>query len=151
MIDLKSYPYFVLDYSVQDNSVQTIQILYGIQTDKNEEVYTFIPRTSYPEIASQKRAVFVVDLLRKAEDLLPGSNHYYLKYIEILPHKLWKINCSGKKSGEYVFNFYGMSMVNSIPSARQWISLARSPWTARRLGRTILPPRNCSICCRGPT
>ncbi|MBI3266869.1 MAG: hypothetical protein HYZ67_07450, partial [Chlamydiae bacterium] len=63
---------------------------------------------------SAKKDTFIVDLLRKAREVLPGEKHYYLTSLEILPHKIWGVDCSKGKRGEYVFELYDMGMLDRL-------------------------------------
>jgi hypothetical protein len=117
-IDLKEFPILGLTYRVQDPSVQTVQIAFRIRTEeKRVRDFLLIPPTSYPYPAASTKQTFIVDLLDKAQEAFPGSKHYYLASLEILPHKLWGIDCSKEKKGEYEFDLYGLNFLR--PNAVQ--------------------------------
>ncbi|MBI3266645.1 MAG: hypothetical protein HYZ67_06270, partial [Chlamydiae bacterium] len=63
---------------------------------------------------SAKKDTFIVDLLRKAREVLPGEKHYYLTSLEILPHKIWGVDCSKGKKGEYDFVLYDIGMFQHL-------------------------------------
>ncbi len=114
-IDLKKYPFLALTYKLQDPSVQTIQVVFRVQIENDKQEYLLIPRTSYPKKTSDQKETFFVNLLRKVQDEFPGRKHYYLTGVQILPHKIWGVDCSKKKKGWYLFELYGLKMIHRLP------------------------------------
>lgn len=114
-IDLYKHPFLALTYSVQDPSVQTIQVTFRVSTSHHEAQQFLIPRGSCPIYASRKKATFIVDLLRAAQRVLPGRKHYYLDSLEILPHKIWGVNCVKKKQKDYLFKIYSLNLLKRLP------------------------------------
>lgn len=114
-IDLKKYPFLALTYKIQDPSVQTIQVSFEVQIENNIQKFSLIPHSSYLRGASTHKETFFTNLLSKAQDEFPGRKHYYLTDLQILPHKIWDVDCSKNKKGWYLFKLYDLKMVRHLP------------------------------------
>ncbi len=113
-IDLKEYPYFDLVHRIEDSDIQIMEIVAGIDFDKDGKVDEYI-RGIYSRPVSLIWDNFSYNLYGKAKGEFPDKTNYDLIHLELYPHKLWGVDCSKlKKQGEYKFwlkslQFYGYS------------------------------------------
>jgi len=112
-IDLEKYPYLALTYDVQEPLVQTVQVVFRIRTKKGRNDHYLV--SSYLKPASKEIDTSIFNLLKTAKKSFPNAKHYYLTHLEILPHKIWGVDCSKKNKGKYLFNFYDIKMIDRMP------------------------------------
>jgi len=111
-VDLEKYPYFDLTYRIEDPEIQTIEIVAGIDFDRDGKVNEHI-RGIYPKPVSIFWADFSYDLLSKAKAKFPDEKYYELVHLELYPHKLWRVDCSSsEKKGEYRFWIKNLKFYN---------------------------------------
>lgn len=127
-INLGRYPFFTIDYMLEDPVVQTIEFIFGIDFngDRNIDGYIRGFRTSDPTIGLKR---FRLDLRGIAEGRFLKQKAYNLVLIELYCHKLWGIDCtkSGLR-GNYRFWIKGIrfsnikrrEMVESYNYALKW-------------------------------
>jgi len=114
-IDLKKYPYFDLTYRIENPKVQTIEVVAGIDFDKNGEVDEYI-RGIYPRPASIVWTDFSYNLFSKVKAEFPDKKHYELINLELYPHKLWGVDCSGpERRDRYKFWVKGLQFFSYSP------------------------------------
>ncbi len=103
-VDLEQYPLVELHYRVDDPSVQTIEMVLGLDLDGDGGTDEYI-RGIYPERPSKRFERFRYHVLKKAEALFPGRDSYKVTELEAYPHKLWGVDCRTlERRGEYLFH-----------------------------------------------
>ncbi|MEA3369346.1 MAG: hypothetical protein U9Q24_03210 [Candidatus Ratteibacteria bacterium] len=107
-VDLKKYPNLSLTYRVENPAIQTIEVVAGIDFDKDGQVNEYI-RGIYPRRASIVWSDFNYDLYNKAKSTYPDKKHYELIYLEVYPHKIWGVDCGRpERKGKYRFWLKGL-------------------------------------------
>jgi|GEM_PF-1983390 len=114
-VNLEKYPYFNLTYRIEDPEVQTIEVVAGIDFDKDGKVNEYI-RGIYPRPASVFWDNFRYNFYSKVKAKFPDKKYYELVKLELYPHKLWKVDCSTpKRKGKYRFWIKGLKFSNYSP------------------------------------
>lgn len=104
MVDLIKYPYFNLTYKIENPEVQTIEVVAGIDFDKDGKVNEYV-RGLYPRPALMSEGNFEYNLYKLVRSRFPYKEYYDLVCLELYPHKLWGIDCRSPERGRY-YNFY---------------------------------------------
>ncbi len=111
-IDLEEYSWFDLTYKVEDPKVQTIEVVLGIDFDRDGVVDVYI-KGIYPRPAATRFDKFSYNVLGKVKRRFPDKGHYDLLELELYPHKLWRVDCkSFKRRGKYEFHIKNMEFCN---------------------------------------
>lgn len=141
-VDLTTHPYLDLTYKIVDPNVQTIEIVAGIDFDKDEIVDGHI-RGLYPNPASAFWTKYSYNIYAKAVKIFPNKKNYDLIFLEIYPHKLWGVDTSTySKRGLYTFwlknlKFYNYSEINYVRNLDCALDLKMNSETNKIIKRQI--------------
>jgi len=105
-IPLEKYSWIGLEYQVQDSRVQTVEVVVGIDTGEDGIADIWI-RGRYPYPASLSKGKFTISLMDVLESDYKNKVNYKVVGIELYPHKLWGVDCSGEGK-EYSFNLFSL-------------------------------------------
>lgn len=116
-VDLEKYPYFDLTYKIEDPEVQTIEVVAGVDFDKDGVVNHYFRGIYQRQRSALKEWTdFSCNLYSLAKEGFPDKKHYDLICLELFPHKLWGVDCSSpEKRGEYRFWIQKLQFYNVAP------------------------------------
>lgn len=117
-IDLKKYPYIGLNYHVQDPTVQTVQVSLGIDYTDDGTPDKIIHGELNQVPAPTAQQELVLNAYEIAKKNITNKEHYNLVEIGIHPQKIWGVDSSTLKKGEYAFylnkiRVFGLSWIAS--------------------------------------
>jgi hypothetical protein len=114
-IDLEKYPWFELTYRVEDPGVQTIEVVLGMDFDRDGVVDEHIS-SIYPKAAITEFDKFSYPALGKVKKHFPDMEHYDLLLLELYPHKFWGVDCKSlMKRRSYQFYIRKLQFYNYAP------------------------------------
>jgi uncharacterized membrane protein len=94
-IDLREYPFFFMDYGIVDTTVQTIEVVFGIDFNGDGYVDNILRRNYIDD--GVKRGSYEFNLYSTLCINFPDKACYEVLEIEIYPHKKYGVDCSNKK------------------------------------------------------
>lgn len=111
-IDLLQYPWIELNYKVEDNGVQTIELVSGLDFDRDGIVDEYL-KGIYPRNTSEVFDYFSINLLSLVFNKYPDKKYYDLVEMELYPHKLWGVDCKDTLyEGDFLFYIRNIRFVN---------------------------------------
>jgi hypothetical protein len=111
-VDLKKHPWLNLTYKIEDPKVQTIEVVLGIDFDKDKVVDEYV-RGICPRRAVTEFDKFSYNVLAKVKRDFPDEEYYNLVELEIYPHKIWGVDCKSlEKRGKYKFYIRDLQFCN---------------------------------------
>jgi len=102
-VDLKKYPCFRMLYRLQEPDVQVIEIILGLDFNGDMIPDAYTPGAVYASSRFNMWSEFKYNFYRVAKRLYPDKKEYRVIELELYPHKLWKVDCSGNKRRYYRF------------------------------------------------
>lgn len=113
-VDLEKYPWLDLNYKVDDPKVQTIEIVLGIDFNRDGVVDSH-RKSIYPNPTSTDFDTFHYNILENVKEDFPDKEYYNLIELELYPHKFWGVDCtSAEKKRNYKFYIKNLKIYNYI-------------------------------------
>lgn len=119
-MEIEEDDYLEVDYKIENSEVQTIEIVLGVDINRDGEVDNYIARL-YPE--SSRLGIFSkyrLDIYDFLKEKFPDRNTFSILEMEFYPHKMWCTDCSKKRiRGWYNFWVKDIKILNiSIKDAK---------------------------------
>jgi len=101
-IDLEEYPYFYISYGIGDIHRQTIEMVFGIDTNGDRNVDFYVDKNFISK--KIKKGEYAINVFDAALKYCMDAHECNVREIILYPHKSYGINCAKTKAREYNFN-----------------------------------------------
>lgn len=134
-LDLTRYPVLALTYRLSDPKIQTFQVTFTFTTDSSAGPLTAVPASGYVRFSTSFKSTLTVHLLEEAKKIAPSGQQFSLKSLDILPHKIWGVDCSVQGGADYAFEIADVRLlerppviVEQPPPGNRWMYKDRGLW-----------------------
>lgn len=109
-INLEQFPYFFLEYNLDNLKIQYIEAVLGLDLDNDAKLDTYVKQI-YPESSITKDRL-LLNLGKLVANKYPHHDFYIVKELELYLHKHYEVNCIEDLKGWYNFQLRDIGFIN---------------------------------------